>query len=98
MRKETQNGRGRYAMTAKELSYIAVAVALLAVCSWISIPIGDVPVTLQTFALFLIVGVLGTRRAILALLALVQFGIRDTHKRLVSKGVKDILDIIMPFH
>ena len=74
MRKETQNGRGRYAMTAKELSYIAVAVALLAVCSWISIPIGDVPVTLQTFALFLIVGVLGTRRAILALLAYLALG------------------------
>ena len=74
MRKETQNGRGRYQVTAKELCYIAVAVALFAVCSWISIPIGEIPVSLQTLALFLIVGVLGTRRSILAVSAYLALG------------------------
>ena len=63
MDKERKNARGRYAMTAKELCCIAISVAFLAVCSWISIPIGNIPITLQTLALFLMVGVLGTRRA-----------------------------------
>ncbi len=74
MSKEMKNGRGRYQVTAKELCYIAISTALLAVCSWISIPIGSVPVTLQTLALFLIVGVLGTRRSILAVLAYLALG------------------------
>ena len=66
MSEERKNARGRYAMTAKELCYIAASVALLTVCSWICVPIGNIPVTLQTLALFLIVGVLGTKRALLA--------------------------------
>ena len=74
MKKETQNGRGRYVMTAKELCYIAISTALLAVCSWISIPIGNIPVTLQTFALFLIAGALGTRRSILSVFAYLALG------------------------
>ena len=47
-----------------DLVYIAMAAALLAVCSWISTPpIGTiVPFTLQTFAVFVTVGLLGPRR------------------------------------
>ena len=45
-------------LTAKDLSYIAMGVALIAVCSWISIPL-PVPITLQTFAICLITAVLG---------------------------------------
>ena len=74
MKKERENGRGRYAMTAKELAYIAVSVALLAVCSWISGPIGSVPITLQTLALFFIVGTLGVRRASFAVFAYLALG------------------------
>ena len=74
MRKETQNGRGRYQVTAKELSYIAIATALLAVCSWICVPIGNIPVTLQTLALFLIVGLLGMKRASFAVFAYLALG------------------------
>ena len=74
MSEERKNARGRYQVTAKELCYIAVSLALLAVCSWISIPIGEIPITLQTLALFLIVGVLGTRRSILAVFAYLALG------------------------
>lgn len=75
MRKETQNGGGRYQVTAKELCYVAIATALLAVCSWICVPIGNIPVTLQTLALFLIVGLLGTKRASFAVLAYLALGL-----------------------
>ena len=74
MGKECKNDRGRYALTAKEIAHIAAAVALFAVCSWISIPFGSVPITLQTLALFLMVGVLGTRRATFAVFAYLALG------------------------
>lgn len=45
---------------AKNLTYVAAAVALLAVCSWISIPTA-VPFTMQTFGVFMVVGLLGGR-------------------------------------
>lgn len=44
-------------------SYIGLFVALLTVCSWISIPM-TVPVTLQTFAVFVCIALLGTKRAL----------------------------------
>lgn len=74
MSEERKNARGRYVMTAKELCYIAIAVALLVVCSWISIPFGNIPITLQTLVLFLIVGLFGIRRSILAVCAYLALG------------------------
>ncbi len=41
--------------------YIAIFAVIIAVCSWITIPFG-VPFTLQTFAVFLAVAVLGGKR------------------------------------
>ena len=52
--------------SAKELCQIAVFVALLAVSAWISIPIGAVPITLQTLAVALAGLVLGAERGMLA--------------------------------
>lgn len=50
--------------TARTLCYIAVATAILSVCAWIALPIGEVPVTLQTFALCLLAGLLGVKGAL----------------------------------
>lgn len=52
------------------LVYIAMAAAFLTICSWISIPsiASMVPFTLQTFAVFVIVGLLGGRRGTLSIL------------------------------
>lgn len=47
-------------ISAKNICYIAICVAIIAVCSVITIPLpGGVPVTLQTFAVFLSVALLG---------------------------------------
>ena len=44
-----------------ELVYIAMCTVLIAVCSWISIP-SAVPFTLQTFAVFIVLELLGGKR------------------------------------
>lgn len=40
----------------------ALFAALMAVCAWISVPVGDMAVSLQTFGVFLALGVLGGRQ------------------------------------
>ena len=45
------------ALRTTDIAYIGLFVAAMAICSWISIPL-VVPVTLQTFAVFLAVGAL----------------------------------------
>ena len=56
-----------------DMAYIAVFTVLIAVCSWISIPTA-IPFTLQTFAVFLAVEVLGGRRGTLAVALYVLLG------------------------
>ena len=56
-----------------DMVYIAVFAVLMAICSWISIPT-TVPFTLQTFAVFLAVGVLGGKRGSLAVLIYILLG------------------------
>ena len=43
------------------MAYIALFAVLLTVCAWISVPL-PVPFTLQTFAIFAALGILGGRR------------------------------------
>lgn len=57
-----------------DMVYIAVFAVLIAICSWISIPT-VVPFTLQTFAIFLSVGVLGGKRGTLAVLVYISLGL-----------------------
>ena len=52
---------GKQKSSTYDMVYMAVFAALMAICSWISIPT-VVPFTMQTFALFLTVGVLGGKR------------------------------------
>ena len=56
-----------------DLAYVAVCAALMAVCSWISIP-ATVPFTLQTFAVFCSLGLLGGRRGTAAILVYLLLG------------------------
>ena len=41
------------------LTYVALMAALMAVCAWITIPVGPVPFTMQTFAVFAALGLVG---------------------------------------
>lgn len=57
-----------------DMVYIGLFAVLMAICSWISIPT-MVPFTLQTFGVFLAVGVLGGKRGSMAVLVYILLGI-----------------------
>ncbi|MCC8104626.1 MAG: biotin transporter BioY [Clostridiales bacterium] len=69
----TKTESGRTGMKTIDMVYIAVFAALMAVCSWISIPT-TVPFTLQTFGVFMAVGILGGKRGTLAVLVYILLG------------------------
>ena len=56
-----------------DLSYMAVCAALIAICSWISIP-AAVPFTMQTFAVFCVLGLLGGKRGTVSILVYILLG------------------------
>lgn len=56
-----------------DIVYIAVFAVIVAICSWISIP-AAVPFTLQTFGVFIAVGVLGGKRGSLSVLVFILLG------------------------
>ena len=56
-----------------DVAYIGIFTALITICSWISIP-AAIPFTLQTFAVFLAVSVLGGKRGTLAVVVYVLLG------------------------
>lgn len=56
-----------------DMVYIAISAALIAICSWISIPTA-VPFTLQTFAVFFVLILLGGERGTIAILVYVLLG------------------------
>ena len=60
---------------AYDIVIIALMTALIAVCSFIAIPVGALPVTLQTFAVFVCVGILGRKRGTISVLVYVLLGI-----------------------
>ncbi|MGN1136456.1 MAG: biotin transporter BioY [Oscillospiraceae bacterium] len=59
--------------STKELVFTALMAVIIAVCSWISIP-ATVPFTLQTFGVFMAVGLLGGKRGTLAILVYILLG------------------------
>lgn len=76
MSKTTKEVSSREAMTGmniRDMAYVAIFAVLMAVCSWISIP-ATVPFTLQTFGVFVAVGVLGGKRGSLAVLVYLLLG------------------------
>ena len=52
---------------------MAICVALIVVCSWLSFPLA-VPITLQTFAIFSILGLLGGKRGTVVIVCYVVLG------------------------
>ena len=60
-------------MKIRNLTYIALAVAVLVLCSWLTIPF-TVPFTLQTFAVFAVLLILGGWRGSIAILIYLAMG------------------------
>ena len=58
----------------KDLVYIAICTSLICICSWITVP-SAIPFTLQTFAIFATLGLLGGKRGMVAILIYIILGI-----------------------
>lgn len=58
----------------KDIVFIGISAALIAVCSWISIPLPTVPITLQTMGVCLIAGLFGLKRGTLATVVYIALG------------------------
>lgn len=56
-----------------DMAYIGIFTVLITICSWISIPTA-IPFSLQTFAVFLAVSILGGKRGTLAVVVYVLLG------------------------
>ncbi|MBQ9532226.1 MAG: biotin transporter BioY [Eubacterium sp.] len=56
-----------------DLAYIGLSAALIAVCSWISIPL-TVPITLQTLGVCLVSGLFGAKRGTLSVFIYILLG------------------------
>lgn len=69
----SESTRSMSTLRIVDIAYIGLFVAVMAVCSWISIPT-TVPFTLQTFAIFLAVSLLGGKRGTFAVLIYVLLG------------------------
>lgn len=78
MKKKEEGGAvrkgGLRKSVAREISYIALSVALITVGAWIAIPVGNVPFTLQTLMVALIGGVMGWKRGVATLFVYVLMG------------------------
>lgn len=59
----------------RDLTYVALGVAVVTVCAWISIPVGDVPFTLQTLAVAAIGCILGWKKGPLTILIYILLGL-----------------------
>lgn len=59
---------------AYNITIVAVSAALITICSWISIPVGPVPVTLQTLAVLAVLLTVGGRRGTIAIAVYLALG------------------------
>ena len=74
--KEMGETKGTF-LIVQDMVLIAVFTALIAICSWITIPAmaGQVPFTLQTFAVFVTAGILGAKRGTLSVIVYILLGL-----------------------
>ena len=61
-------------MTVREMARCGIFSALLAVCAWLALPLGDVAVTMQTFGVLLALGVLGGKLGTVSILVYLLLG------------------------
>ena len=61
-------------MNIRSMTRCALFTGLMAVCSWLSVPMGNGAVTMQTLGLFLTLGILGGRKGCAAVLTYLCLG------------------------
>ena len=61
-------------MKVNHMALCGMCAAVLILCAWISFPVGDVAITLQTFGIFLCLGVLGGKLGSLVILVYLLLG------------------------
>lgn len=62
-------------ITLRDMCYISLMAVMIAVCSWISLPLGAVPITFQTFGAAAALTILGGRRGTLSIAVYVVLGL-----------------------
>ena len=61
-------------MKARNMALCGLFTAVLTVCAWLFVPRGDMVITLQTFGLFLTLGLLGGKRGCVCVLVYLLLG------------------------
>ena len=61
-------------MKVRNMALCGLFTAVLAICAWISLPLGDTVITLQTFGIFLTLGLLGGKRGTITVLVYLLLG------------------------
>lgn len=64
----------RKKFTTLDMAYVGIFAAIIAVCSWISVPL-TIPVTLQTMAVCVTAGLLGMKRGVLTVAVYLLIGL-----------------------
>lgn len=78
--KETINTTGTVAVkadkffTVRNMVFIAVMAALICIAAPFSVPIGPIPISLATFAIYLAGGILGTKKGTVAVVVYILLG------------------------
>lgn len=61
-------------MKARNMALCGLFTAVLTVCAWLSVPMGDMVITLQTFGIFLTLGLLGGKHGTLTVVVYLLLG------------------------
>lgn len=61
-------------MKARNMALCGLFTAVLTVCAWLAVPIGDLVISLQTFGIFLTLGLLGGKRGSASILVYLLLG------------------------
>lgn len=64
-----------HGLKTPDMVYISLMAVLIAVCAWVSVPVSDVPLTMQTFGIFCAFGLLGGRRGTVAVVVYILMGV-----------------------
>lgn len=74
MTTQTVSSPASQGLSVKDMTLIAMSAVLIAICSWITLPIGAVPFTLQTFGVFAVTVLIGWKRGLIAVCLYILLG------------------------